>query len=93
MDGFQWDDLNVLHIARHDVTHLEVEEVVCSDALELDVQCEDGEERFTLIGETARGRILVVIYTIRDGLMRPVTAYEPGAYLKRRYFEEKEALR
>ncbi len=91
MDGFQWDDQNILHIARHDVTQKEVEDVICGMALELDVQYEDGEERFSLIGESACGRILFVIYTIRNGLLRPVTAYQPGAYLRRRYLEEKGA--
>ena len=93
MEGFQWDEENVRHIARHAVTKREVEEVICGDVLELDVQYQDGEERFPLIGETDRGRILLVIYTVRDGLLRPVTAYEPGAYLKRRYLEEKETRR
>ncbi len=58
MEGFQWDSDNVLHIARHDVSKEEVEEVICGDALELDMQSQDGEERFPLIGETARGRVL-----------------------------------
>ena len=89
MEAFQWDDENIQHIARHDVTPVEVEQVMCSDAWELDVQYEEGEERFPLIGETAHGRILFVLYTLRDGLMRPVTAYQPGGYWTRRYLVEK----
>lgn len=57
--------------------------------LELDVQSEDGEERYPVIGETGAGRPLFVIYTIRDGLLRPVTACPPEGYLKRVYFHEK----
>ena len=91
MDAVQWDEENTAHIARHDVTRHEVEEIIFGDVLELDVQSEAGEERFPLIGETARGRILLVVYTIRNGFLRPVTAYQPGAYLTRRYLEEKEA--
>ena len=93
MEGFQWDDENILHIARHPVTAEEVEEVICGEVLDFEVQCEDGEERFPLMGETARGRILFVLYTMRGGLIRPVTAYSPGAYLLRRYLEEIEARR
>ena len=91
MEGFDWDAENVLHIVRHDVTREEVEEVICGEAFELDVQYEDGEERFPLIGETARGRILFVIYTMRDGLLRPITAYHPSGYWRRRYLEAKGA--
>jgi uncharacterized DUF497 family protein len=91
MEGFQWDDENVNHIARHDVTPEEVEYVMCGDAVELDVQYEGGEPRFPLLGETAHGRILLVVYTVRDGLLRPVTAYQPASYLRRHYFEQKGA--
>ena len=93
MEGFDGDAENVRHIARHDVTPEEVEEVICGEAFELGVQFEDGEERFPWIGETGRGRILFVIYTIRNGLLRPVTAYHPAGYLRRRYLEAKGARR
>jgi hypothetical protein len=39
--------------------------------------------------ETLRGRILVVVFTERNGLIRPITAYDPDPYLKRRYLQEK----
>lgn len=90
MEGFDGDAENMLHIARHNVTPEEVEEVICGEAFELDVQYEYGEERFPLIGETVRGRILFVIYTMRSGLLRPVTAYQPDGYLRRSYSEWKE---
>ena len=52
MDGFQWDAGNIPHIARHDLTCSEVEEVICGEVLELDVQYDGDEERFPLVGKT-----------------------------------------
>ena len=89
MDGVQWDDANRNHIARHGVTVEEAEEIISDDPVELDVQYEADELRTSWLGETLRGRMLVVAFTDRDGLIRPVTAYEPGVHLKRFYFRQR----
>ncbi|MEZ2348136.1 BrnT family toxin [Terriglobus sp. RCC_193] len=91
MEYFQWDEANRAHIARHDVTPQEVEEVLIGGVIELDVQHAEEEIRFLWIGEALRGRILVVVFTERDHLIRPITAYDPDPYLKRRYLQEKGA--
>lgn len=37
---------------------------------------EDGQERWTAMGQTVTGRILVIVWTVLDdGSYRPITAY------------------
>ena len=45
-----------------------------------------GELRFVYHGETDAGRLLAVVFTERDGLIRLVTAYERDAGQKKDYF-------
>ena len=52
-----WDAWNVAHIARHEVTPDEVEEVCHSDA----VADQGYKGRIRLVGPTATGRMLAVI--------------------------------
>lgn len=73
--AFQWDDANRRHLARHDVTAEEAEQVVLDEqALLVEVELDD-EERVKVLGMTARGRILAVVFTLRGELIRPITAY------------------
>jgi uncharacterized DUF497 family protein len=84
---FHWDEANLRHIARHQISPHEAEHVILNDPLELEVQIVDGEERVPQVGETASGRILVVIATWRDNLIRVVTAWDAAAASKQEYLE------
>ena len=80
MDGgqrFAWDAHNIGHLARHKVRREEVEQALSSDVVDLDYRVTaDGEERWTALGQTASGRVLVIVWTVlEDGSYRPVTAY------------------
>jgi uncharacterized DUF497 family protein len=44
-----------------------------------------GEKPWKLFGKTASERCLVVVFTVRRKLFRPVTAYEMNAAERRRY--------
>jgi len=75
---FDWDNANIGHIAEHDVTPEEAEQVVLGDPLELDFErTESGEDRWSYIGETSRGRALQVVFTMRGEQVRVVTAFKP----------------
>ena len=68
---FDWDDANIGHIAAHEVTPEEAEQVLLSDSLELDCDLDiNGEERWSYLGETSRGRILTIVFTMRGDKMR-----------------------
>jgi uncharacterized DUF497 family protein len=74
---FQWDEANRRHIARHDVSMEEFEQVMKNGPLDLHIQYdEDDGLRYEQVGETDRGRILTVITTWRDERVRPVTAWD-----------------
>jgi uncharacterized DUF497 family protein len=92
MSLFQWDEANVEHIARHGVTPAECEEVLAGAYFDLGADEENGEIRFSYLGETARGRILLVVVTERGEALRPVTAFEPGTYLRKLYLQSRLTL-
>ncbi len=73
---FDWDDANREHIAAHGVSPPEAEEVVQNDSIDLGRQDADGEDRYLELGETLRGRILLVVTTMRGRKVRVVTAYD-----------------
>jgi uncharacterized DUF497 family protein len=82
---FEWDKANRGHIARHGVTPKEVEQVVLNDPLFLELQIRKNEERTIRVGETAAGRILVVITAWRGERLRPVTAFPANKRLRNLY--------
>ncbi len=85
----QWDHANLAHIARHGITPAEVEEVLSRELFDLGHNEEGGEIRFSYVGITLHGRILLVIVTERMNQLRPVTAYEPGASLRRQFLQSR----
>jgi len=76
MGGFDWDKHNGAHLARHEVTPQEVEEVFSRPSvIEKDEPAND-EDRFLIHGTTARGRYLPVAFTERKDRIRPITAWD-----------------
>jgi uncharacterized DUF497 family protein len=87
---FDWDDANIGHIANHDVTPEESEEVILGDPLEMGFDTSVlGEGRWSYIGETAQGRVLQVVITMRGEEIRVFTAFEPTRRDKLSYLEYK----
>jgi uncharacterized DUF497 family protein len=87
-----WDDQNIAHIARHEVTPREVEEVVFSPAtLFFDGGDADRPGRLVAFGATAAARLLAVyLDTPAGGRSYPVTARPMTAKEKRSYRRAKE---
>lgn len=67
-----WDSWNVAHIARHEVTVDEVEEICQQDP----ITSETYGRRLRVIGRTNEGKILTAILSPQDeeGVYYPVTA-------------------
>jgi uncharacterized protein len=87
---FDWDEANISHIARHDVTPREAEEVATSDPINLRYQVRSGELRVVQIGETNSGRLLMVVSTRRGDKIRIVTATPAKRKYRARYLQMKE---
>lgn len=72
---FEWDTANEAHIARHQITQQEAEEIVCGSSLPIGTDRLGGENRHVELGETSRGRLLIVVWTWRGAQVRIVTAF------------------
>ncbi|MFQ5743428.1 MAG: BrnT family toxin [Acidobacteriota bacterium] len=75
--SFQWDEANSRKILlRHQVTRTECEQIFVSRKLLVadDVKHSGPEPRYHAMGETAAGRRLLVVFTIREEMIRVVSA-------------------
>ena len=87
--GFEWDSSNLAHISRHRVVPREAEEVIVNDPLDIGSETIEGEERLVSVGRTNRGRILVVVTTMRGERIRVVTAFPAAKRLCDIYVQQK----
>jgi uncharacterized DUF497 family protein len=87
MSGFDWDEANRAHIARHRVSVTEAEEAADGETLDLRSYMVDDEWRFDSIGCTRDGRILVLVTIDRAGLIRIVTAFDAPRAMRRNYID------
>ena len=90
--GFQWDEGNAdKNRLAHDVENWECEQVFFnSPLLVLDDPAHSGaEKRWAAFGRTNGGRRLVVIFTLRETLIRVISARDMNRK-ERRYYEKKE---
>ena len=86
---FDWDEQNKMHLRSHRVSPQEFEQVIENDPFDLEYEVENGEERYKSIGVTDRGRALIVVWTLREGKVRAVTAYPAGKPYERLYWRIK----
>jgi uncharacterized protein len=78
----QWDDSNVMHIARHEVNPDEVEDVCFG----LHIWERSENKKYILSGQTTSGKYInVVLQGLGNGLFRPITAFEMSDNDKRNY--------
>jgi uncharacterized protein len=89
---FDWDDENRAHIAVHNVSCAEAEQVISNEPFDFELQTASGEERFVQVGETNAGRILVVVSTWRKTLIRVITAFDAPKAMKHVYIVQKGNL-
>ena len=89
---FLWDRENLSHIARHNVSRDEAEQVIENNPLDLERQIRNGEKRILHLGETTAGRVLFVVVTLRSRMLRVVTAFPASRKARKFYAEQKQAL-
>jgi uncharacterized DUF497 family protein len=83
---FNWDEENIGHLAPHNISPDEAEQVILNRPADLKAELRNGEERVTQVGETDAGGILIVVSTMRGEKVRVVTAW-PAKERLRRYFQ------
>ncbi|HUO03765.1 MAG TPA: BrnT family toxin [Candidatus Binataceae bacterium] len=87
-EGFQWDAGNAAKIwDKHRVAPAECEEVFFNSPLVVagDEKHSADEERFYALGQTDAGRMLFVVFTIRDRLLRVISARDMSRGERRIY--------
>jgi uncharacterized DUF497 family protein len=93
---FEWDrgNLNKSQI-KHDVGPDEVEAVFTlklAVPLGRQVSPEVDEERLCIVGPSFDGRMLSVVFTLRDGHVRPISARNASRKERRLYEEVRQTL-
>jgi hypothetical protein len=68
IEGFDWDEGNARKNEKHGVTQAEAEQVFFNEPLFItpDEKHSESERRYRALGETATGRRLMVIFTLRQ---------------------------
>jgi len=66
-----------------------VEEVFQNDPIMIDFEVVDGEDRWTVIGHTSTPQFIIVVYTIRNGRIRTITARAASRRLRESYLQTK----
>lgn len=83
---FDWDEANEGHLARHGVSRHDAEATLTDPLSQIiDSEAVGDELRYRQIGSAPNGRILIVIFTMRDNAARPVTWFEAGRFMARLY--------
>jgi len=75
---FDWDADNEEHISRHDVASYEAEEAM-TDPERVGFDVHDKGKK-GIVGHTEDGRLLFVVYVVRDSMYRVITARDFGPY-------------
>lgn len=92
-EGFDWDDGNIgKNWEKHRVTDWEIEELFFNSpvAFGVDAAHSRNEPRYYALGQTNRGRWLFLVFTVRNRLVRPISARDMNARERRAYEGTKE---
>lgn len=81
---FDWDDENKKHLAAHKVAPADFEQVLNNDPIDLAFDLVDEEERYRSVGLTNSGALLSVVWTIRNGKVRAITAFPASVFEDRK---------
>jgi uncharacterized DUF497 family protein len=72
---FDWDDQNAGHLAKHDISRSEAEDVLTGNHILLEYQMEGNEQRWVAVGATRAGRVLNIVFAVRREAIRPITGW------------------
>jgi uncharacterized DUF497 family protein len=82
---FEWDDANIEHLARHGIEPEEVEQLFEAPFIRRRGGT-DAPDRFRVLGRTAAGRYLALVYQQKAGaVIRPFTGWDARPHERERY--------
>ena len=85
---FDWDKQNKRHLANHDISRSDAEDVLSGNHVLLEYQTEGKEQRWLAVGATRNGRILVIAFAIRAEAIRPITGWAADKETAELYFRQ-----
>ena len=86
--GFQWDEGNIdKNLLKHQVHNWECEQIFFNEPLIIldDPKHSLSEKRWAALGQTDAGRLLTIIFTKRDKLLRVISARDMNRKEKKFY--------
>ena len=72
---FDWDKQNERHLANHEISCSDAEDVLSGNHILLEYQMEGDEQRWVAVGATRTGRILNIVFAVRGEAIRPITGW------------------
>ena len=88
IEGFQWDDANSSkNWMRHSVSQTEAEQVFLNRPLVVTGARIGAETRWFAFGRTDGNRLLTVVFTIRNPLLRVISARPMSRAERKRYVQ------
>ena len=87
-EGFEWDEANAQkNWQNHGVSPSEAEQVFFRKPLLAveDIEHSQEEQRYYVLGQTDRGRMLFIAFTIRKGAIRVISARDMSRKEKKVY--------
>ena len=94
ISGFKWDDGNATkNWESHQVTRLESEQMFSNEPLVVvpGLSPSPQEERFAALGRTDQGRLLFVVFTVREHMVRVISARDMSRKERRVYQDAESA--
>lgn len=91
--GFEWDKGNIdKSYQKHGVTPNEAEEIFVDKniGIEKDIKHQEAEERYIAIGMTLNEKLLFVVFTMRDSIIRVISARRANKKERRLYENAKK---
>ncbi|MCY7361619.1 MAG: BrnT family toxin [Ignavibacteria bacterium] len=86
LNGFEWDEGNrQKNYAKHGVTNKEAEEVFENVPLIMIKSKYKNEDRYQAFGESKNGKLLIIIYTLRNKTIRIISA-RPQSKIERNFY-------
>lgn len=93
VEGFEWNKGNITkNWERHEVSFIECEEVFFNKPFVVK-ECESrskAEARYYALGKTDEGRLLFVVFTIRENKIRVISARDMSRKERKLYYEQIE---
>lgn len=91
--GFEWDKWNIdKSYQKHGITPNEAEEVFVDKnvGVERDIKHQETEKRYIAIGATLNEKLLFVVFTMRDSMVRVISSRKANTKERRLYEEAKK---